>query len=115
VFSVQIDDEYQEAALFCRARDAKYLFHTREVDGFYDGDPDADTEYCSCPCTDRGGSYFEITVGASLYEPSDIVRWVYLGCRCVACGLTGYLAEWHRIELPYPKLFAHLQNKQDAE
>jgi hypothetical protein len=105
VFSVQIDDEYHEAAWFCRDCDAQYLFHTRNIDGFYEGDPEADTECCNCPCTDRGGSYFEITVGASLYEPSDVVRWVYIGCRCVACRRTGYLAEWHRVEIPYPKLF----------
>lgn len=114
VFSVQIDDEYQEAAWFCRACNAQYLFHTRRVDGYYGGDPEADTECCNCSCTERGGSYFEIAVGVTLYQGRQDVDWVFIACRCVACGLTGYLAEWHRIEFPHPELFAHMGNKQDA-
>jgi hypothetical protein len=114
VFSVQIDDEYQEAAWFCRDCNAQYLFHTRRTDGYYEGDPEADTEYCSCPCTVRGASYFEIAVGVTLYEGREDVDWAYLACRCVVCGLTGYLAEWHRIEYPYAELFAHMGNKQEA-
>ncbi len=116
VFSVLIDDEYQEVAWFCRACHTQYLFHTRPVAGPYDGDPESDVEGFRCPCTDRGGSYFEVAVGVSLYRGSDDVDFVYLGCRCVACGLTGYMTEaWHRIEYPYPELFAHMGNRQDAE
>jgi hypothetical protein len=114
VFSVPIDDAYQEAAWFCRACSAQYLFHTRRIDGYYEGNPDADTECCHCPCTERGGSYFEIAVGVTLYGDSQDVDWACIACRCVACGLAGYLAEWHRIEYPYPKLFTHMGNKQQT-
>jgi hypothetical protein len=115
-FSVLLDDEYHEAAWFCRACDAQYLFHTQRVADPYEGDPEADAEYCHCPCTERGGlvtggSYFELAVGVTLYVGGDDVDWVYLACRCVACGLVGYLAEWHRIEYPYPELLAHMQNR----
>lgn len=116
VFSVLLDDECQEAAWFCRACDAQYLFHTRRVADPYEGDPDADSEYCHCHCAERdglvtGGSYFELAVGVTLYDGSDDVDWAYLGCRCVTCGIVGYLAEWHRIEYSYSELFAHLQNR----
>jgi hypothetical protein len=111
VFSLQIDEEYGEAAWFCRDCDAQYLFHDRDINGYYEGDPEADTECCGCPCTDRGASYFEITVEACLYDDSEGVRWIYIGCRCVACGLTACYADWNRVELPYPKRFAHMKNR----
>jgi hypothetical protein len=116
VFSVQIDDEYQEAAWFCQSCGAQYLFHTRRVKGYYEGDPGADTECCSCPCSETGlGSVFEIAVGVTLYGDSQNVDWVFIACRCVTCGLTGYLADWHRIGYPYPELFAHMANRQGRE
>ena len=37
---------------------------------------------------------FELRVGVALYEDSRDVRWFYIGCRCVACGLTGVFAHW---------------------
>src|SRR5689334_19158425 len=52
---------------------------------------DAELQACECPC---GGDIFEITVGVSLYEGSDDVRWLYVGCRCPACGLTGCYGDW---------------------
>jgi hypothetical protein len=114
VFTLQLDDEYQEAALFCKACDSQHLFHTTNVDGYYEGHPEADTEWCGCPCTKRGATYYEITLGASLYDGSDDVRWVHIGCRCVACGLVAFYASWHRIEIPYQTLFARLRNKMPA-
>jgi len=36
----------------------------------------------------------EITVGASLDEGSEDVRWLDLGCRCPACGLTAVYGDW---------------------
>jgi hypothetical protein len=115
VFSVQIDDEHQEAAWFCRACDTQYLFHTRRVSGYYPGDPEAETECVNCSCTDRDGSYFELAIGVTLYTNTEDVDWAFLACRCVACGVTGYLTEWHRIEYPCSELFAHMGNKQDIE
>src|SRR5262245_22036378 len=91
--------------------DSQYCFHTTNVDGFYEGDSQADTEVAGCPCTKRGTTFDEITLGASLYEGSDDVRWVYVGCRGVARGLVAHYAEWHRVEIPYQWLFARLRNK----
>jgi hypothetical protein len=52
---------------------------------------DAELQECACPC---GGKEFEITVGVQLYAGSEDVKWVYLGCRCVACGLTANYGDW---------------------
>ena len=41
----------------------------------------AELEGCACPC---GNETFEITVGVSLYQESEDVKWFYLGCRCPA-------------------------------
>ncbi len=30
----------------------------------------------------------------SLYEGSEDVRWLYVGCRCPACGLTAVYGDW---------------------
>jgi hypothetical protein len=52
---------------------------------------EASLEECACPC---GGEEFEVTVAVSLYESSGDVRWLYLGCRCPACGLTAVYGDW---------------------
>lgn len=52
---------------------------------------EAELEACSCLC---GEETFEITVGVSLYADSAAVRWLYVGCRCPACGLTGVYRDW---------------------
>lgn len=52
---------------------------------------DATLEACECPC---GGEQFEITAGVALYADSEDVRWLYLGCRCIECGLTAPYGDW---------------------
>jgi hypothetical protein len=46
---------------------------------------------CECPC---GGDSFEISVGVSLYDGGEVVRWFYLSCRCPACELTTWYGDW---------------------
>ena len=52
---------------------------------------DSEEEECACPC---GGESFEISVGVALYAESDDVKWLYVGCRCVACGLAAVYGDW---------------------
>ena len=66
---------------------------------------DADLEECACPC---GGEEFEITVGVSLYESSEDVRWLYVGCRCPACGLTAVYGDWKNEFNGYRDLLARV-------
>ena len=66
---------------------------------------DAELEECACPC---GCEEFEITVGVSLYEGSDDVRWLYLGCRCPQCGLTAVYGDWKNEFNGYQALLARV-------
>jgi hypothetical protein len=66
---------------------------------------DAELEECACPC---GGEAFEITVGVSLYEGSEDVRWLYVGCRCPACGLTAVYGDWKNEFNGYRDLLARI-------
>lgn len=51
----------------------------------------ANLEECACPCE---AEEFEITCGVALYKNSEDVKWFYLGCRCIKCGLTAIYADW---------------------
>jgi hypothetical protein len=57
---------------------------------------EADCGQHECVCLK---DVFEISVGIHRYREdedalSDDVRWLYIGCRCVACGLLGCYADW---------------------
>ncbi|WPB79104.1 hypothetical protein KYC5002_08075 [Archangium violaceum] len=52
---------------------------------------DAELEECECVC---GGAQFELATGAAFYKDSTHIRWFYVGCRCVACGLVGCYGDW---------------------
>ena len=52
---------------------------------------DAEPQECACPC---GAGAFELTVAVSRYPDSDAVRWLYVGARCVTCGLTATYGDW---------------------
>jgi len=64
---------------------------------------DAELEECECPC---GQAAFELTVGVALYPKSEDVRWIYLGCRCVGCGLVGCYGDWKNEYEGYQDLLA---------
>jgi hypothetical protein len=66
---------------------------------------DADLQECACPC---GEEAFEIAVGLSLYDDSDDVRWLYLGCRCPKCGLTAVYGDWKNEFNGYQELLARV-------
>ncbi len=66
---------------------------------------DAELEECECPC---GESLFEVTVGVSLYEDSEDVRWLYIGCRCPHCGLTACYGDWKNEYSGYRELLARV-------
>lgn len=51
---------------------------------------DADTGECACPC---GAEDFEVAVGFALIDSGEI-RWIYVSCRCMACGVLGVYTDW---------------------
>jgi hypothetical protein len=66
---------------------------------------EAELQECACPC---GGEDFEVAVGLSLYEDSEDVRWLYLGCRCPRCGLTAVYGDWKNECNGYQELLARV-------
>ena len=62
---------------------------------------EAELQQSSCVC---GKVVFEITIGVSLYDDSDDVRWLYVGCRCPSCGLTGCYGDWKSEFIDYRQL-----------
>jgi len=86
IFGVLLDDRQGAAARTCVA--CGYQHPIGDSENYLD---DADLGECGCPC---GSESFEVTAGVSLYDESEDVRWLYLGFRCPACGLTAVYGDW---------------------
>ena len=56
----------------------------------WDDDESADY-FCGCPC---GAEEFAGAVGFSSREDGQGVRWVFIGLRCLSCGLLGIYEDW---------------------
>lgn len=98
VFGLNIDDEQGAAVRVCVSC---FIEHPMgDSDEFLD---EAELQHAECVC---GADKFELTVGVSLYEDSDDVRWLYVGCRCPACSLTGCYGDWKNEYLNYRELLA---------
>lgn len=52
---------------------------------------EAEIDVCECVCGESG---FQLSVGLALYAESDDVKWLYIGCRCGECGITGVYGDW---------------------
>jgi len=98
VFRLSLDDTEGAAVRKCTTCGAE---HPVGDSGEYL--EDAELAECACPC---GGEEFELTAGVSLYEGSEDVRWLYLGCRCAACGLTAVYGDWKNEFNGYRELLA---------
>ncbi|MFO0808874.1 MAG: hypothetical protein U0746_09645 [Gemmataceae bacterium] len=66
---------------------------------------EAELQMYECVCLEN---VFEITVGVSLYDDSEDVRWLYVGCRCPKCGLTGVYGDWKNEFNGYRELLARV-------
>jgi hypothetical protein len=86
-FMLELDDAAGVAIRTCGTCGTRHVM----ADGasYLDDAADLDDRECFC-----GSPLFEITVGVSLYRGSNDVRWLYVGCRCPACGLAGCYGEW---------------------
>ena len=101
VFGLLLDDAVGVASRVCVACDAD----AHPIGDSADFMDEADEEECVCPC---GEEAFEITVGVSLYADSEDVRWLYVGCRCPACGLTAVYGDWKNEFNGYRELLARV-------
>lgn len=86
LFAFVSDDDEGAAVRRCVACE-----HEHPIGDSEDYLEDAELEGHECVC---GQERFEITVGVSLYQDSNDVRWLYLGCRCSQCGLVGVYGDW---------------------
>ncbi|MEO2088597.1 MAG: hypothetical protein ABGY75_03745 [Gemmataceae bacterium] len=101
VFALYLDDDAGVASRVCVACGGEPHF----IGDSGEYADEADGEECGCPC---GEEAFEITVGVSLYEGSEDVRWLYVGCRCPACGLTAVYGDWKNEFNGYRELLARV-------
>lgn len=100
IFRLKIDDTEGAAVRICTSCGGEHPIG--DSDEFLDG---ASLQEAACVC---GKENFEITVGVSLYDESDDVRWLYIGCRCPGCGLTGCYGDWKNEFLDYRKLLSQV-------
>ena len=99
-FKLGMDENAGVAARLCQSCGNEH--------GMGDSDEYADeAELYMTDCT-CGGDLFEITVGVSLYTDSEDVRWLYVGCRCPICLLTGCYGDWKNEFIGYHKLLANV-------
>lgn len=101
VFALRLDDAAGVASRTCVACDAA----PHPIGDSGDYADEAEEQECACPC---GGEAFEITVGVALYAGSEDVRWLYLGCRCPACGVTAVHGDWKNEFGGYRELLARV-------
>jgi hypothetical protein len=99
-FRLALDDDQGAAVRTCVACDKEH-----PIGDSKDYLAEAELGECACPC---GGEEFEISVGVSLYDDSEDVRWLYLGCRCPKCGLTAVYGDWKNEFNGYRKLLARV-------
>jgi hypothetical protein len=100
VFHLHLDDNEGAAVRECSQCKQKHPIGDSE-----EYLADAELQECECPC---GAASFEITVGVALYDSSEDVRWLYLGCRCPKCGLTACYGDWKNEFTDYRKLLANV-------
>ncbi|UQA60518.1 hypothetical protein [Polyangium aurulentum] len=100
VFALKLDDDEGAAVRTCAS-----CRHEVPIGDSADYLADAELGECACPC---GAETFEITVGVSLYDGTEAVRWLYLGCRCPACGLTAVYGDWKNEYESYAELLAQV-------
>jgi len=98
VFRLAMDDSAGAAVRFCVS-----CQHEHRIGDSEEYLADASLEECTCPC---GSEQFEVSAGVSLYEASEDVRWLYLGCRCRKCGLTACYGDWKNEFNGYRELLA---------
>ena len=95
-FQLAIDEEVGAAVRTCSKCKSEHPIG--DSDEYLE---EAELQACVCVC---GKDMFELTVGVSLYEDSDDVRLLYVGCRCPSCGITGCYGEWKNEFIDYRKL-----------
>jgi hypothetical protein len=99
-FKVLLDNEEGAAVRVCTACGES---HPIGDSGEYLAEAHLTT--CVCPC---GAVTFEVSVGVALYRGSEDVKWLYIGCRCIQCGLVACYGDWKNEFEGYQTLLARV-------
>ncbi len=86
-FTVLMNEEEGVAVRICGACEEEHGIG--DSDDFIDGVNELHPLQCTCE-----SDQFEIMAAVALYADSEDVRWFYLGCECVECGLSGVYGDW---------------------
>ena len=100
LFKLSLEDDEGAAVRTCPA-----CGHEHPVGDSEEYLEEATLGECDCLC---GGRLFEITVGVALHEDNEDVRWIYIGCRCPECGITGSYGDWKNEYPGYQELLDHV-------
>lgn len=94
-FSLWVDEEECSAKRRCAdCGKEEFIFDGEE---YWSGEH---AELCACGACDDPKDLCNVGVGYSLYEePSNdgslvAVKWIFIGFRCVACGVLGCVGDW---------------------
>lgn len=85
-FQVSGDDEEGCASRRCVACKTEHMICDSAE--YWD---DADPEQCICVCE---RDEFQVGVGFAITTDKKDLRWIYVGMRCVHCGLAGVYLDW---------------------
>lgn len=86
-FTIVMNENEGVAARICTSCNAEHGIG--DSDDFIDDVEEVYPIECTC-----GANQFKIMAGVALYDGSEDVRWFYLGCECVSCGLSGVYGDW---------------------
>jgi hypothetical protein len=100
LFRLRMDDAQGAAVRICAA-----CAHEHPIGDSDEYLAEAELDDCVCVCD---GDQFEITVGVALYDDSEDVKWLYVGCRCPSCGITGVYGDWKNEFNGYRELLARV-------
>lgn len=86
-FQLEADDNEGTARRTCTQCHAKYFICDSE-EYWEDSEPE------QWHCISCNSSNTNIGVGFALYPKDKEIKWLYLGVRCVKCGVLGCFADW---------------------
>ena len=98
-FKLGLDENAGVAVRFCQSCNGE--LGMADSNDYFD---DAEIYIAECTC---GADVFEVTLGVALYADSEDVRWLYVGCRCPSCKLTGCYGDWKNEFIGYQKLLSN--------
>jgi hypothetical protein len=87
IFNLAADDVSGVAKRTCVSCNSEHFICDSE-EFWTDAEPE------ELACIECGSKQANIGVGFSLYDHGHDVRWLYVGVRCVECGVLGCFAGW---------------------